>query len=135
MPAVGGGQLAGDERQVALLHAAVLERQARRAVRGGVEREQHDARGVAVDPVHHVDAPTELALEPLLQAGLGRLAARRDHGHARGLVDGDERAIVVEDHDRRLGALGLRVSCRWPWQRRGRRGRSPLAPSAESGCR
>jgi hypothetical protein len=49
-----------------------------RAVGRRVEREQHDAGRVPVDPVHDIDPPAALALEPLLQAVRGGLTERCD---------------------------------------------------------
>ena len=67
-----------------------------RRVRLRVPRKEHDSGSVAVDAVDHEQALAELPLQPLLEAGFGRLAARRDHRLARRLVDGDDVLVLVE---------------------------------------
>jgi hypothetical protein len=107
-PARRGRERAGRRGEVALLDLPVLEGQAGRAVGLCRRREQQDARGVAVDAVDDVDAATDLSLQALLHAHLGRLAAGRDHRLAGRLGDGDERAVVVEQSQRWAGVRHVR---------------------------
>ena len=95
----GSPQRRGDQRQVALLGCAVLEGQARRSVRGGVEREEQNAGGVPVQPVHHPHPPAQLGLDALPERRPTLLAPPGDDRHARGLVHRHQAGPGPEDGD------------------------------------
>lgn len=89
---------AAHDRVVAFLDAVRGEVVAQRARGGGIEGEDDDARCAAVEPVHR----PHVATDPIAHAVQERVtiaAAGRVHAQARGLVDGHEVIVEVEDRD------------------------------------
>ena len=108
-----GRRRAVHQRQVRLLHLARLEGLLQRHQRLLVLGHDEAARGVLVQPVD--DARAQLAaharqvlhaVQQRVDQRAGRVARARVHDHARGLVDDDEVAVLVEHAQRQL--LGLR---------------------------
>jgi hypothetical protein len=126
-PAPGRIDGAGHERRVALQDLAVLEGEAQRPVGVGVQREEDDPGGVAVDPVHHPQPPAKPGLQALLEAAGARLTAGRDDRLARGLGDRHEVVVFVKEHEGRKGLAHGRTLP--PLARRGKPRQTPR-PSA-----
>ncbi len=93
----GAGERRGDQREVPLRRQATLEGEARRPVGGRVQREEHDAGGVAVQPVDDPDRTAELGLEPGAEGRPALRVPSRDDRHACRLVDGEKPPSRPED--------------------------------------
>jgi len=70
-------------------------------VRAFVPREQHDPRGVAIDPVDHPEVFLPLRFEAPPQGVRRALVAARNHGHARRLGDRNDVGVFVQHLERR----------------------------------
>ena len=86
----------------------MLEGQAQRAVGLGVPREEHDPGRVAVDAVDDPQAPADLSLEAVLEAGRGVLAPGGNHRETGRLVDRHDVAVLAQDDE--TGSLAQRSS-------------------------
>jgi hypothetical protein len=94
----------GGEGHVGLLHLPALEGPGQSLVRSRVDREQHDARGVAVEPLVNPDpgglpAGSQVRLHVPHEAGASPVS-RGVRGQARWLVHGEEGRVAEQDRAR-----------------------------------